>query len=176
MCRRYRSSTLLLILTVILLSACESKRERAKALIVEANVLLTQDTKLTKEWTSEYAKYFSPENLANFPANRESLRGKAERILMLLDESSRLSSQIADKFGQASAAMDSADAKRGLSLFAESSRKQVGILGLFKAQMRWCPMREFRTQRPLTLISRTQLRLSLKSGKKKTYSRLKPNA
>ena len=38
---------------------------------------------------------------------------------MLRDESSKLISQIADKFDQASAAMDSGDAKRGLSLFAD---------------------------------------------------------
>ena len=91
---------------------------------------------MTKEWTAEYGKAFTPENRAQFPANRQSLRGHAERVTRLLDESAKLSAGGAEKFEQAAALVTEVKAKKGMALFAASLRKDIAITELFKEQMK----------------------------------------
>src|SRR5687768_9027654 len=107
----------LLFLCAFILLGCRSGAQRPKELIAEATALLEQDSRVTKEWTAEYGKAFTPENRAQFPANRQSLRGHAERVTRLLDESAKLSAGGAEKFEQAAALVTEVKAKKGMALF-----------------------------------------------------------
>ena len=121
--------------------------QRAKALMGEANSLLEQESRVTQEWSVEYGKVFTPQNRAQFPSNRESLRGHAEKVISLLDESARLSSAAAEKYEQAVGLVNEDKEKRGLVLFAASFRKDVEITGLFKEQMRLAANSEIKDQK-----------------------------
>jgi hypothetical protein len=112
-----------------------SSAQRAKTLTTQGDSLLAQDTKVVAQWTAEYGQTFTPQKRAEFPSNREFLNSHAERVIMLLDESSRLTSAAADNYDQASSLMSS-DKGRGMALLASSIRKETEVNELFKAQMR----------------------------------------
>ena len=68
----------LLLLVVMGFTACKpaARTPEAAVLIREANELLQESNKSTEQWTREYTKGFTPQNRAQFPANRESLRAR----------------------------------------------------------------------------------------------------
>lgn len=113
-----------------------SNVEQAKVLMNEGNALIAQDSDLTNQWTKLYRQEFKPDNLANFPANRDSLRMQAEKLMSLFDQSSSLSRMAAEKYDQASRFSNNADEKRGVALFASALRKNVEVNQLFKSQMK----------------------------------------
>ena len=68
----------LLLLLVMCFVACKpaARTSDAAVLLKEANELLQESNKSSEQWTREYAKAFTPQNRAQFPANRESLRAR----------------------------------------------------------------------------------------------------
>jgi hypothetical protein len=129
---------ILLIFFALALAACKSGSgaERAKALMGEANDLLEQQSKITSQWAAEYGKVFSPQNRAQFPSNRNSLRTHADALIKLLDESSRLSNAAADKYEQASKLAGNDQERRGMVQFVTAMRNDVEVNELLKSQMR----------------------------------------
>lgn len=133
--------TVVRIIVLIALStgfaACtrRSNMEQAKTLMNEGNALIAQDANLTTEWTRVYKQEFKPDNLAKFPANRDSLRLHAEKLMSLFDQSATLSRMAADKYDEASRFTNTDEVKRGVGLFASSLRKNVEVNQLFKSQM-----------------------------------------
>ena len=109
--------------------------ERAKGLIAEANNLLEEDVRVADKWAWEYGRLFTPQNREQFPSNRESLRSSGESLMRLLDESSRLNAEAAEKFEQAAGLVSADKEKKGLTLFATSIRKTIEINSLMKDQM-----------------------------------------
>jgi hypothetical protein len=77
------------------------REQQMKALLGDANMLVKQDTDVTKQWSNEFVTTFTMENRNKFPANRDFLRSHAETIIKLLDESSRLNNTAAVKEVQA---------------------------------------------------------------------------
>jgi hypothetical protein len=128
---------LILVIFLVTVASCTGSRtERAKELMSEANGLLEQESKVTKEWTDEYSKVFTPQNRAQFPSNRNWLRTQGDRLIPLLDESSRLSNAAAEKYEQARELFGKEQERRGMALYASSLRKYAEINELLKAQMR----------------------------------------
>jgi hypothetical protein len=118
-------------------AACKhrSNVEQAKSVINEANALIAQESDLTNQWTKLYRREFTPDDLAKFPANRDSLRVQAEKLMSLFDQCSSLSRMAAEKYDEASG-FTNADVKRGVTLFASALRKNVEVNQLFKSQMK----------------------------------------
>jgi len=133
-----RIRLMLVIFLMLDLAACKSGSGvlRAKALIGEANNLLEQQSRVTNEWSGEYGKVFTPQNRAQFPSNRTWLRGQAERLITLLDQSSRLGTEAAEKYEQATGLASNDEERRGMALIASSVRKDVEVSQLLKSQMR----------------------------------------
>jgi uncharacterized protein involved in type VI secretion and phage assembly len=129
---------IVLIALCIGFTACKqrSNLEQAKALINEGNALIAQDSDLTNQWTNRYKLEFNPDNLAKFPANRDSLRIQAEKLMSLFDQCSSLSRMAAEKYDQASRFSNNANEKRGVALFASALRKNVEVNQLYKSQMK----------------------------------------
>lgn len=90
-----------------------------KELLSDANMLVKQDTGVTKQWADEFVKTFTMENRSKFPANRDFLRPHAEKIMTLLDESSRLNNTAADKYEQAVKLSGNEEQRQGRMSFAE---------------------------------------------------------
>ncbi len=149
----------LLTLCVLILPGCRPSARQPRELIAEATALLEQDSSVTKAWTAEFGKAFTPENRAQFPANRESMRVHAERITRLLDVSAKLNAQGAEKFDQAAALATEDKAKKGLALFAASLRRDVEITGLFKEQVKLVSNNEIKDRKVFNekFMSLTQL-------------------
>jgi hypothetical protein len=106
--------------------------QQSKNLIDEANKLLQQQTQVDSVWSREYGQVFSPEQRAKFPSNRDFLRSRAERLIMLLDESSRLGNAAAEKYAQASGLVSDDKKKRGIALLGSAIKKDVETNQLFK--------------------------------------------
>ncbi|HZN00322.1 MAG TPA: hypothetical protein VFB70_13050, partial [Pyrinomonadaceae bacterium] len=94
---------MLLILLLVTFSGCNhlSRARQSKALLSEAADLMKQDNDVTQQWTYEFVTTFTPENRAQFPANRDFLRTHAAKIIKLVEESSRLNNNVAAKYEQA---------------------------------------------------------------------------
>lgn len=112
-----------------------TRERKIKALLNEAVELMKRDTDVAGEWTDQYVKAFKPENLAQFPANRDFLRTHAEQIIKLLDESCSLNNRTAAKYEQAAGLSRNAQVYRGLTTFASGFRKTVEMNELLKSQM-----------------------------------------
>ena len=129
------------VLLIVLLagfSACNSaarREQQMKALASDANMLVKQDTVVTKQWVDEFVKTFTVENRNKFPANRDFLRPHAEKIIKLLDQSSGLNNSAAEKYEQAAKFAGSEQERQGLLSFASAFRKTVEGNELIKAQM-----------------------------------------
>jgi hypothetical protein len=132
------TSRLIVVIFFVMLAGCNSgsSEQRAKLLMAEGNALIEQESKITKEWTDEYGKVFTPQNRAQFPSNRGWLRTQGDRLIPLLDESSRLANAAAEKYEQAREFSSSDQERRGIALYASSVRKYAEINELLKAQMR----------------------------------------
>ena len=128
----------LLIFLLVGFSACNSaarREQQMKALLSDANMLVKQDTGVTKQWADEFVKTFTVENRSKFPANRDFLRPHAESIIKLLDESSRLNNTAADKYEQATKLSGNEQERKALRSFVSAFRKTVEANELIKAQM-----------------------------------------
>ena len=129
------------VLSIVLLlgfAACNSaarREQQMKALLSDANMLVKQDTGVTKQWADEFIKTFTPENRSKFPANRDFLRPHAEKIITLLDESSRLNNTAADKYEQAVKLSGNEQQRQALRSFVSAFRKTAEANELIKAQM-----------------------------------------
>ncbi len=133
-------TTKIIVLLFLLVGLCgcntAARRERqSKALLSEANTLVTQDTEVTKQWVNEFVTAFTQENRQKFPANRGFLRTHAEQISKRLDESCRLNNTAADKYEQAAKLANSDQQSKGLLSFASAFRKTVEANELIKSQM-----------------------------------------
>ena len=127
----------LLITLLFSLPGCRPapSAERARELITQANNLLAEDLIITNEWAGEYGRLFSPQNRAKFPSNRESLRSRGERLVRLINESTRLNAGAAEKFEQAAGLISGDKEKRGLTMVAAAIRKTIEMNSLMKEQM-----------------------------------------
>ena len=127
-----------LIVLLIGFSACNSaarREQQMKALLSDANMLVKQDTGVTKQWADEFVKTFTIENRSKFPANRDFLSTHAQQIIKLLDQSSGLNNSAADKYEQAAKLSGNEQERKGLLSFVSAFRKTVEANELIKAQM-----------------------------------------
>ena len=129
---------ILVVLLVVGLAACKPTAgdKRAKALMGEGNGLLTQSNKLTEQWSNEYQRAFNPENQAKFPANRDTLRVHADKIIVILDEESTLQRRMAEKYEEASTLLSNDKDRKGVDLIAGALRRNMEVNELLKSQMR----------------------------------------
>ena len=126
---------LLLFLLFFSLPGCRSSSdERYKTLFSEANKISNQQTKVMNQWAREFGQVFTEKNRAQFPANRDWLNSHAQKIVPLIDESSRLNNEATEKYEQASRLITNEQQRRGLALIAASFRKSDEIEQLFKAE------------------------------------------
>jgi len=126
---------ILFFLLLLGLIGCRSGSEqRSKALFSEGNKLSDQQTKVLNEWAREFRQAFSEQNRAQFPSNRDWLNSRAQKILPLMDESSRLGTEAIEKYEEASRLMTKDQERKGLAIIAASFKKDVEIEQLFKAQ------------------------------------------
>lgn len=125
------------IFLLITFSGCNyvARERQSKALLHDAYDLMKRDTDVTEQWANEFAKAFTQQNRAQFPANRDFLRSHAARIITLLDESSRLNNSAADKYEQAAGLSGNDRQHRGLTLFASGFRKTVEVNEILKSLM-----------------------------------------
>ena len=96
--------------------------------------MLARQTEMVQQWSREFSQVLTEQNRAQFPSNRDSLISRSEKIIALIDESSRLEKEAADKYEEASRLTGNSQHAKGMSLIAASLRKDVEILELFKAQ------------------------------------------
>jgi hypothetical protein len=127
----------ILVIFLVILAGCNagSRAQRAKTLMTEGNALFEQESKITSEWTAEYGKAFTPQNRAQFPSNRDWLRPRADKLITLLDESSRLTNAAAEKYEQAREFSSNHQERRGIDFYVSSLRKNAEINELLKSQM-----------------------------------------
>ena len=126
---------LILLLTTVSCSSAVTRQRLSKALMSEAYELIKRDTDLADQWTGAYKKAFTPENRAQFPANRDFLRTHAAQIIKILDESSSLNNGAADRYEQAADLSGSDQQHKGLTTLASGFRKTVEMNELLKSQM-----------------------------------------
>ncbi|HEY0726002.1 MAG TPA: hypothetical protein VGD41_18835 [Pyrinomonadaceae bacterium] len=129
--------TTLLIFLVVTFSACNdvSRERQSKALMNEATKLIQRDGDVTKQFADEAAVAFTPEQRAQFPANRDFLKTHAANIIKLLDESSSLNNRAAAKYEQAAGLSVNERQHKGMTMFADGFRKTVEINEIVKAMM-----------------------------------------
>lgn len=128
---------LLLVLFLILLGlpGCRStSAARYTTLVNEGNKILNDQTKSMNRWAREFGQIFSEQNRAQFPANRDELRTRAQKVLPLIEESARLGDVAVEKFEEASRLATRDQDRKGMSLLASSFKKDSEIIRLFKAQ------------------------------------------
>jgi hypothetical protein len=123
-----------LFLLLFSLVGCRSNsEERGKALFSDAAILVKQQTEITERWARELAEVFTDQNGDKFPSNRDWFISRGEKIIPLIDESSRLANEAADKYEEASRLMSTDRDKKGMALLAASTRKDVEVCQLYKA-------------------------------------------
>lgn len=126
---------LLPLLVLLSLLACRSSpEERVRTLLSEADKIGEQQTKIFSEWAREFGETFSEQNRAQFPANRDWLNSRAQKITPRIDESSRLGNEAAAKFEEASRLISDDQYRKGLASIAASERTNVEMEQLLKAQ------------------------------------------
>lgn len=86
------------------------------------------------QWAREFGQVFSEQNRAQFPANRDWLNSRAQKILPLMDESLRLGEEATKKFEEASGFMNGEQDRKGVALIAASFKTSTEIEQLFKQQ------------------------------------------
>ncbi len=126
---------LILLLLLFTLAGCRASSSKpVNALLSEADKLGDQQIKVMNQWAREFGQTFSEQNRAQFPANREWLNGRAQKILPLIDESSRLGNESIEKYEEASRLLPNDQHRKGLAIIASSLRKTLEIEQLLKAQ------------------------------------------
>lgn len=127
---------MLLLFSVLL--GCQSNQydQKVNELVREGNLLIEQESVITKGLKSEFVKVFTPENRAKFPSNRETLRFHAENQIKLLEQQESLLNSAARKFEQASQISNNEKEKKFTALFAASFKKDAEISRLFEEQIK----------------------------------------
>ena len=87
-----------------------------------------------EQWGREFGQIFSEQSRAQFPSNRDQMTTRAQKILPLIEESSRLGNVAAEKYEEASRLMTRDQDRKGLSLIASSFKKDAEIIQLLKSQ------------------------------------------
>ena len=105
-----------------------------KTLLSEADKIGDQHMKVFREWALEFGPTFSEQNRAQFPANRDWLNSRAQKIIPRIDESSRLGNEAAAKFEEASRLMSNDQLRKGMASIAASERTTAEMEQLLKAQ------------------------------------------
>jgi hypothetical protein len=128
-----------LVLTLLVIGFCgckpASREKEAAALMREANALLAQTTELAGEWVTEWGSAFRAENRAKFPANRDSLKTSADKIVKILDEQARLTNRALAKYEEAIPLIDNEQHRRGYSLLVSYEKETLQANELIKSQM-----------------------------------------
>jgi hypothetical protein len=133
---RERALILLLLFVIGFVGCSRAARKVGSAdLMREANALLHESNKSTEQWTNEYGKAFRPQNRAQFPANRESLRVHADNVTKLINENSILCNKAIEKFEQAIALMKDEQQRRGTTLLVSALTKSMEMNEAVKSQM-----------------------------------------
>lgn len=130
-----KTPLLLFVLFLLLfsLAGCRSNSdEQGKILFSDAVILGKQHTNITKKWALEIIEVWTEQNGAKFPSNRDWFISRGEKIIPLIDESSRLANEAADKYEEGSRLMSSDSDRRAMALFAASCRQDVEIAELAK--------------------------------------------
>ena len=97
-----------LFLLLFSLASCRSEsEERWKVLFSDAAILNKQNTKISERWAREIIKVWTEQNRAKFPSNRDWFISRGEKIVPVIDESARLSNEMADKYEEASRLVNS---------------------------------------------------------------------
>jgi hypothetical protein len=95
-----------------------------------------ETTRTSKEWTTEYANAFGLEKRAQFPANRAALRTSADKIVKILDEEARLTSEAIPQYEEAIALINNEQHRKGMNLLISSLRKGQESQEFVRSQMR----------------------------------------
>ena len=126
---------LLLLLLLLSLTGCRAiSQKRAEALFSEASKISDQQLKFLNQYAREFGQIFTEQNRAQFPANRDSLNSRVQKILPLMNESLRLGNEATEKYEEASRLMAREQDRRGVALIAASFRKSVEIEQMLKQQ------------------------------------------
>jgi len=127
----------LLIFVLVTFSGCNhaSRERQSKALLSDATKLIQRDGDVTKQLADEVATTFTPQQRAQFPANRDFLKTHAANIIKLLDESSSLNNRAAEKYEQAAGLSVNERQHKGMTMFADGFRKTVELNEIVKSMM-----------------------------------------
>lgn len=126
---------LLLFLLVFSLPGCRSSSdEQYKKVFSEATKISDQQGELMMQWAREFGLTFTEQNRAQFPANRDWLNSRAQKIIPLIDESMRLSNEATDKYEEAGRLMSKDSDRKGVALIVASFRKAIEIEQMIKSQ------------------------------------------
>jgi len=130
-------AVILFLLVVVGVAACKSAAQKADpaALLREANVWLRQSSETTDQWTAEYGKAFRPQDRAQFPANRESLRAHADSITKILNENASQCNKALEKYEHAMALMKDEQQRKGVASLVSALRTSMKMDDLIKSQM-----------------------------------------
>ena len=131
------SSLPVLILFLLLLSllGCRSASEPpSDVAFSEGKRLGDQQAKVMNQWAREFGQTFTQQNRAQFPANRDWLNSRAQKIIALMDESTRLGTEAVKKFEESSRLMTNQQHSKGVALIAASFKNDIEVEQLFKAQ------------------------------------------
>ena len=125
----------LLFLLLLSLTGCRSiSQKRAEALFSEGSKISDKQIKFLNQYAREFGQIFTEQNRAQFPANRDSLNSRVQKILPLMDESLRLGNEATQKYEEASRLMAREQDQKGVALIAASFRKSVEIEQMLKQQ------------------------------------------
>lgn len=125
----------LLVLLLFSLHGCRSSaEERRNRLFSQSLRLGEQQTKIMERWAQELSQILSEQNRAQFPSNRDNLTSRVEKVIPLVDESSQLGKEAAEKCEEAGRLMSTDRDKKGFALICASMRNDVELGELFKAQ------------------------------------------
>jgi len=120
---------------LVSLTGCRSSsQKRGEALFSEGYKISERQIKYLNQYAREFGQIFTEQNRAQFPANRDSLNSRVQKILPLMDESLRLGTEATEKIEEASRLMSRVQDRKGVALIAASFRKSVEIEQLFKQQ------------------------------------------
>ena len=126
---------LLLFLLLLSLTGCRpSSEKQADELFSEGYRISGKQLKFFNQYAPELGQTFSDQNRAQFPANRDWMNRRVQRILPLMDESLRLGNQAAGKYEESSRFWTREEQRKGVALIAASFRKSVEIEQLLKEQ------------------------------------------
>jgi hypothetical protein len=102
---QHRAFRALAFLSILLAAGCgtsSADREKANKLIGEANAAVGTANKLSQDAFVKFRSYMNSQTMANFPSNRDQIRGAVQETAGLLDKSISAYRDAANKFEEAS--------------------------------------------------------------------------